>query len=332
MVVVRTRFSVAVPLRFEREGLLYLVVGTSERSKARVVALAEAHGSVISTRANWCWSVPVDVPKGGEAVYLYDTVAHLVAARLVGMAAPGSTILVHEANDWIRAAVFSCADAAGVQAVFVASGKGAGQEPSDVISVHEMTSARSLAKLLPLKDISVAARFDRDCTSSGACDGGVWSRLASLLPAHARRETFSSLLSAPVSIFSTMGPGPRSGSASLEKARTQSGFISAGVLPDDVVVGVKSLAGSDQSLKVVDWTQSRHVSVKVQPASSLVTLSPNKTYLLVGMTGDLGRSVCQWMVGRGAKHVVLTSRKPKIESWWVDEMKSLGAQVHAMAM
>jgi NADPH:quinone reductase-like Zn-dependent oxidoreductase len=82
----------------------------------------------------------------------------------------------------------------------------------------------------------------------------------------------------------------------------------------------------------VNWTRAGEVSVKAQPASSHIILSASKTYLLVGMTGDLGRSVCQWMITRGARHVVLASRNPKVEQWWTERMARLGAKVVSMSM
>jgi NAD(P)-dependent dehydrogenase (short-subunit alcohol dehydrogenase family) len=82
----------------------------------------------------------------------------------------------------------------------------------------------------------------------------------------------------------------------------------------------------------VNWAKSNLVPAETLPASSFVHLSSHKTYLLVGMTGDLGRSVCQWLITRGARWVVLTSRCPKIDPRWVKEMASLGAHVIVMAM
>lgn len=57
-----------------------------------------------------------------------------------------------------------------------------------------------------------------------------------------------------------------------------------------------------------------------------------KTYLLVGMTGDLGRLICHWMITRGARSVVLTSRSPHVDPLWLEEMSALGALVTVMAM
>jgi hypothetical protein len=38
------------------------------------------------------------------------------------------------------------------------------------------------------------------------------------------------------------------------------------------------------------------------------------------------------MIGRGARYLVLTSRNPKVEQWWIEDMARLGGNVVAMAM
>lgn len=42
------------------------------------------------------------------------------------------------------------------------------------------------------------------------------------------------------------------------------------------------------------------------------SFAADKTYILFGMTGDLGISIARWMVGNGARNVVLTSRYPNV--------------------
>ncbi|KAK4096250.1 putative polyketide synthase [Parathielavia hyrcaniae] len=347
MRTVRTRYSLSHPLRLEGGELLYPVIGTCEQSKSLVLALAETRSSVITTCASWCWPVPTHIREEEEAAaYLYQTATHILAAHLVGMATHSSTIIVHEADDALRAAIVACAAAPVLRAVTVlfldvyektpSKTHGCDQRWSsaEVVSVHQMTSTRALAKLFPLKNVSVVARFGCDPETTG-----VWSRLETILPHHVRRATIDGLLAAPVSVYSKLcrDTHSESGIASLEAARSRLAKNASSVavkgIPDAVMVDVQSFAGSDdRALTVIDWTRTERVSVKIQPASSLVNLSPNKTYLLVGMTGDLGRSVCRWMIGRGARHVVVTSRNPKIENWWFEEMASLDAQVVAMSM
>ncbi|KAL4954367.1 hypothetical protein BDW69DRAFT_205260 [Aspergillus filifer] len=73
--------------------------------------------------------------------------------------------------------------------------------------------------------------------------------------------------------------------------------------------------------EVFDWS-----------STSPITFSPKKTYLLAGMTGSLGQAICQWIVSRGARHVILTSRHPDIHPAWLNAMAQCGAQVSAMSM
>ncbi|KAL5337966.1 KR domain-containing protein [Aspergillus crustosus] len=87
-----------------------------------------------------------------------------------------------------------------------------------------------------------------------------------------------------------------------------------------------------EQLTLLKWRDVPCVSVRVHPASSEVNLRADKTYLLVGMTGDLGRSICEWMVGRGARHVVLTSRRPQVDERWISSMSKAGAQVVVLSM
>ncbi|KAK0710110.1 polyketide synthase dehydratase-domain-containing protein [Lasiosphaeria miniovina] len=56
------------------------------------------------------------------------------------------------------------------------------------------------------------------------------------------------------------------------------------------------------------------VTAVVRPLSHSGLFSPDKTYLLFGMTGDLGISVSGRMVAQGARHIVLASRAPRVPS------------------
>ncbi len=78
---------------------------------------------------------------------------------------------------------------------------------------------------------------------------------------------------------------------------------------------------------VVDWRVNDVFSVRVLPIDSGRLFSHDRSYLLVGLTGDIGRSICRWMLGHGARYVVLSSRRPQVQPRWIDEMSELGANV-----
>ncbi|KAL4748698.1 KR domain-containing protein [Aspergillus terricola var. indicus] len=99
------------------------------------------------------------------------------------------------------------------------------------------------------------------------------------------------------------------------------------------VVGIDTAADQDvQPDQILNWGPSRPFKAQVKPATSLVTLSASKTYILAGITGDLGQSICEWMVSKGARHVVLASRTPKVSPEWIQNMARNSARVLSLPM
>jgi hybrid polyketide synthase/nonribosomal peptide synthetase ACE1 len=66
---------------------------------------------------------------------------------------------------------------------------------------------------------------------------------------------------------------------------------------------------------------------QIQAPDPQTLSSANKTYLLIGMTGEMGRSLCRWMVGNGARYVVMASRNPPLENTWCEDLTRQGARI-----
>ncbi|KAK1959951.1 AMP-binding enzyme [Colletotrichum sublineola] len=64
----------------------------------------------------------------------------------------------------------------------------------------------------------------------------------------------------------------------------------------------------DQQLQLHQQPQEQHL------------FSDTKTYWLAGLTGGLGLSLCEWMVGQGARYFVITSRSPNVSTSWLSKM------------
>ena len=58
----------------------------------------------------------------------------------------------------------------------------------------------------------------------------------------------------------------------------------------------------------------------------------DKTYFLVGLSGEIGQSLCKWMVTHGARYLVLTSRNPKVSQIFMDDVAHMGATVKVLSM
>jgi hybrid polyketide synthase/nonribosomal peptide synthetase ACE1 len=78
---------------------------------------------------------------------------------------------------------------------------------------------------------------------------------------------------------------------------------------------------------VIDWTTNNQALIRLQPVDSQPLFRDDKTYWLVGLSGTLGLSLCEWMVRHGARHVAISSRNPQVEGQWLDEMSLLGGNV-----
>ncbi|XP_063530101.1 fatty acid synthase-like [Cydia strobilella] len=70
--------------------------------------------------------------------------------------------------------------------------------------------------------------------------------------------------------------------------------------------------------------------LRLLPAMPRVYMHPRKSYVLVGGLGGFGLELCEWMVSRGARTVVLSSRRgvrTGYQSWCIRRWRSAGVRV-----
>lgn len=83
---------------------------------------------------------------------------------------------------------------------------------------------------------------------------------------------------------------------------------------------------------VVSWpAKTSTIPVQVELVNSKITFRTDKTYWLVGLSGSLGISLCEWMAQQGARCIVITSRNPKVDERWMNKIKALGVKVEVIA-
>lgn len=318
---VRVHYSTLSAVPCDGIGWLHLVVGEDSRTQARKLALSVEHASQISTPASWSLDIPSELPKEDEPAYLKDVAAALLATYLVNKTRAGTTLLVHEPDAVsciLRSALSALGSLRGVRTRFTTCNASLKQDRATTLCIHPRSTSRMISSILPV-DVTVFARFSNNFPNVTSLEKGVVKydvdsmfQASAYVEKNSDIDTAASTL-ATASLFAFQKDGQR-------KAVTT---IKLDTLPEHTM-GAR--------LEIVDWTGPTKVKAQIQPASSHIALSPSKTYLLVGMTGDLGLSVCRWMVTRGARNIVLTSRTPKIDPQWINEMSSLGARVLPMSM
>lgn len=293
------------------------------QTNARALALSEQHASTISTPVSWYWELPsTGIASLDDATLLHTATCAILAQSFLDQTVPGTALLVYEENKVLQRAIKIQAVARGVQPYFTTGIKSEATKGQEAHFLHRWASNRSLAELIP-SGVSAIARFDNESNSvflrvkalfpDAVCaDISTLIRSSALLPQQGEVHTTLQIANGIVSQLADSSNEP------INTIRIEA----VPKTPIDVLTG----------LHVVDWTGTQKPPVPVQSASSQINLSAQKTYLLVGIANDLGQSVAQWMISRGARKVVMTSRTPKVEPSWLYEMGKLGARVIVMVM
>ncbi|KAF2794869.1 ketoacyl-synt-domain-containing protein [Melanomma pulvis-pyrius CBS 109.77] len=86
------------------------------------------------------------------------------------------------------------------------------------------------------------------------------------------------------------------------------------------------------SINVINWNTTEKITARVLPPQHDGLFSSIKTYVLFGLSGDVGISICHWMVSHGARNIVLASRRPNVPRSVIEFMSRKGATVHTMAV
>ncbi|KAH2384493.1 hypothetical protein KXV98_008325 [Aspergillus fumigatus] len=84
-----------------------------------------------------------------------------------------------------------------------------------------------------------------------------------------------------------------------------------------------------RQLKATDSFEKQ--SALARPIDPCSLFSPNKTYVLAGLSGQMGQSITRWIVQSGGRHIVITSRNPDKDDLWTKELEQRGAHIEIMA-
>ncbi|RFU78582.1 polyketide synthase [Trichoderma arundinaceum] len=101
----------------------------------------------------------------------------------------------------------------------------------------------------------------------------------------------------------------------------------------DVEGALRKLQSGKTTGKLVVTHSGRSQVKATHPAPRSDMLEHDATYLIIGGTGGLGRSITRRMVRRGARHIILLSRSGKVTdelSMLMKESRKLGASLYVM--
>lgn len=158
------------------------------------------------------------------------------------------------------------------------------------ITIRRGASRREISGQLPGDNTQVLGLGSELATDSD------WTSLQSCVPRRCSTLSFSEL---PRSLLLNVTDGP------LLRSVVESMAVNASALPGDAayfatVCAVDLLQTvphfGKYGRRVVAWTGDQHIKVQRRPLNPATLFLETKTYLLVGLTCQMGQSICRWMV------------------------------------
>ncbi|KAI0975861.1 hypothetical protein F4678DRAFT_484062 [Xylaria arbuscula] len=313
----RIRFQVSasslLPVLDIGQGPLYACIGRELTTGDVILALSAVNSSLVTIGQDQILGRWQDDTETSDTTTLLQNFLTKAYAKhlLDGSEAP---VWVHNAHDSLRKAIDVVANDGGI-AVFQTTSDLA--KNSDVSFIHPYSNAEYLQKIHPedfRSFVNLAGRQDDTLVSLVQ---KTWPD-ATYVNKNGENERIASDLDDLRSLALKLQASAHDWS---------DGVDAIGI---DQVSTLKSRDASPTSL--IDWVTAEAVTTPVHPLKHQGLFSPDKTYLLCGMTGDLGISVSIWMVDNGARNIVLTSRNPNVSSSVLEYLSSKGAKVRAMAV
>ncbi|KAI1632403.1 hypothetical protein F4809DRAFT_656376 [Biscogniauxia mediterranea] len=303
------------PIRAGVAGCLYVTIGSTADTGKKVIALSGVNQSMVSVPRSW--TIEVDVIEEKESGLLLHIAAQLLAATIIG-ASPG-VILVHEPSALLAQSIKNAAERGGkVVAMTSVSSTARG-----IKHIHHLTPDRMLAKTIPQ---DVTSFFDLSETTEAKT---VACKLEKYLAPGCDTRTTSFLYSPKA--FATGADASTSLAVAVKYGLLDLEWSeeSATVIPASTI---SSTSVCSTGLQIVDWKADPTVPAAITPADQSIRFRGDRTYFMVGLTGELGLQLTKWMVQRGARYLALSSRNPQIDASWLKYVRSQGATVKVYPM
>ena len=323
ILAIKVSRSLLTALKFRSVGYLYIVIGVVAGTQRKVIAISESNRSLISCAKSW--THPCPVPEDQETHLLLSITNTLLAEAIVRKATKGSLLLLHEPTSLLMAAVSSRAQEKSLRVIYTTTN----DSRSGVRHLHPSTPDRVLEQCIP-KDLSIYVDF-----SGGTDPNRIGARIERQLPLQCKRIKAAALFSSQSFIQSDCSEATISETLQRLYARSLpsiSGSRPSGEVQEIALQDIQEQPIEGESLRIVNWTATTTAPVRILPVECSTQFRDDRTYFLVGLTGELGLSLCHWMLKRGARYLALASRKPSIDQGWLNMIRKMGAVVETFAM
>lgn len=316
--LVRIRFSTLLPIRTLENKDQYLCVGSRIGSNLPVVILSHDNSSLVDVDS--CTIIPCSTILDAEDAFLELLLDTVLAKSILKLKGSDGSIWIHEPEPSFVRAIKLQASARSFDVIMTSE-----STTTDWIYIHPHASNRSI-RSIQAGSVSLFVDMCQDVSKT------LSAHILSTLPENCRAYKIAPCSSKYLSLDLSF--------AELQECLfTVCAQVSLveNCLPtrsrNRIDIGELSSPATFHSYSaIVDWAHQTHVQIRIKPIDPKTLLKSDKTYLLVGLTGEVGQSICDWMVRNGARHLAVTSRNPNINSEWIKQLQQAGATIKVFAM
>lgn len=328
---IHVRFSLPYALNICGNLYLFVCLGTLSGTEKLVAAFSESNKSIIRVRREWTYMCDTQIAGRGKK-FLRRVVEHIIAQNLLSGIAVGDAVLFHKLEAQLASVIIQHGYEIGVR-VFCTTDEADKANPVTIpyIFVHEFDSVGKIKLRLPL-----GIKKFVDCSGSTTREipaRVVVNQIVASLPKSCSLHNLAMIFDRETRV--------ESGSTSHELQKALNRACSKSLLSSSTSEAVMNINLETQDFweygrtnghtYVVDWMAKERLQVRVPPLDTESMFSQKKTYILFGLSGELGRSLAEWMVAKGVKYLVLTSRNPAVENEWIEEQSQGGATIKVIA-
>lgn len=301
--------------------MLMLCTGQDTSTGEALLALSPIAETLVQVPRSWTTGIDNTEPRDA----LGAVAANIVAKLMAKSAFRGDVLIVHDPHPAVAHELAIIANKGAFTIHFTTASAQVGIDQG----WHHIGSRFSASKVLDLLPINANKLLDMSQYSAD----GISAHILSSLPRGCRVVDMSHIMGNTTELQSWVSED--------EVATVLQGSVTE-VLGSDrytnlvnnvPLVSLESISEPTHhaSFAIADCSVPA-VTARVRAVDDGIIFRGDKTYLLVGLTGEIGRSLCKWMAERGARHIVLTSRTPKEDVVFSSSMKALGAVVKYLPM
>jgi acyl transferase domain-containing protein/NAD(P)-dependent dehydrogenase (short-subunit alcohol dehydrogenase family)/ubiquinone/menaquinone biosynthesis C-methylase UbiE len=305
-------------------GKLFFSLGTDMESGERVLCVASTNASYISVPRKWTLTVQSDPVV--ELQYLTFLSGYLLSRAAIALVPRGSSVVIHEADAGLASMMARQFSDHDCKVLFTTASDHFNRR--GWVTIHAHAQMRHIQAALP-KDASVYLNLSSLLSATSSDTLG--ARIAANLPRRCKKYDASILVDHEADVM----PEPND-LAIHNLLEAADDFVTgqANGVPDGMPLKIYSIREvisrniPIDAMSIVQWHSEPTAPVRVEPIHyRRGFFQEDKTYWLIGLAGDLGRSICEFMISKGARHIVLTSRNSTVESSWVEEHKRSGVEI-----